>query len=167
MKSAFRMGPLLAALLVAAGCQSTGGGLRLGAEEVAVMPRAAVEAGGLPGRQVAWGGIIVDAKNLADRTRLEVLAFPLDADGYPDEGESPGGRFIADFFGFLDPVDHAPGRRVTIRGTIGRIESGRVGEASYDFPVVETVEVKLWPQTGDGSLWPPQLHIGIGVYGGF
>lgn len=162
----FRALPFIAFLWILAGCQSSGG-LRLGADEVAVTPQEAVAAGGMPGAQVAWGGIVLDVQNLRDRTRLEVQSFPLDSDGYPDAGASAGGRFIADYFGFLDPLDHAPGRRVTVRGTLNRLREGKVGEASYEYPVVETVEVKLWPEHGGGTLWPPQLHIGIGVYGGF
>lgn len=161
------LGIIFQAVVMAVGCQS-GGGLRLGDEETAVQPNQVAEAGGFLGRQVAWGGMLVSADNLRDRTRLEILSFPLDGEGRPQVDEAPGGRFQADYFGFLDPIDYAPGRRLTVRGTLGPMRHGKVGESPYDYPVVEAVEVTLWPEkSSDGGLWPPQLHIGIGVYGGF
>lgn len=162
-----KLGALLAAC-TAAGCQSQGG-LRLSDEETAVQPEQAVEAGGMPGRQVAWGGLLVSTDNLRDRTRLEILSFPLDEAGRPGVDETPGGRFVADYFAFLDPLDYKPGRQLTVRGTLGGMRRGEVGETPYLYPVVEAVEVTLWPESSvdGGGFWPPQLHIGIGVYGGF
>lgn len=162
--------PLLFAILLmgAAGCQRADA-LRVTPAETDVQPRQVSQAGGdsFRGRPVAWGGSIISVENLSDRTRLQLLAFPLDRDGVPGTGSDPTGRFVAEVPGFLDPADYAPGRSVTVRGLLGGIYRGKVGEADYDFPVVEAGETRLWPRSGDVYGWPPQLHIGIGVYGGF
>lgn len=157
-------------VLGAVACQRSAG-IRTAPDETAVQPRQVSETGGFTGRPVAWGGNLIAIENLEDRTRLEVLAFPLDSDGVPDQGEPATGRFLAEYRGYLEPGDYAPGRLVTVRGTISRTREGKVGEAGYVFPVVESVEVRLWPPAGSAAgssgWWPPQLHIGIGVYGGF
>ena len=154
---------LLAGVLAA--CARTAG-LRVSPAETAVQPQQV--SGSDAGRPVAWGGTVIAVENLADLTRLEVLAFPLNGDGVPDIDERPTGRFLADYRGYLDPVDYAPGRRVTLRGTISGTHSGKVGDAPYRYAVIEATEARLWPPGRSGSAWwPPRLHIGIGVYGGF
>ncbi|MEN8174969.1 MAG: Slp family lipoprotein [Pseudomonadota bacterium] len=150
-----------------AGCQQ-GNEVRVSPQEVAVQPdRVAVDAQTYQGRQVAWGGSIVAVKNLKDRTEIEVLAFPLDKRGRPDLGEHPRGRFLARYWGYLDPADYTPGRHVTLRGTVSGVRQGRVGDAPYAYARLSVVEVRLWPPASGDGWWPPQLHIGIGVYGGF
>lgn len=157
------MGVLALAGLV--GCQTTEA-VRASDADVAVQPREAAD-GGHRGRSVAWGGTVVAVDNLRDRTRLEILAFPLDRDGYPRAEDKSTGRFLADHYGFLDPADYAPGRRVTVRGTLGAVEAGTVGDAPYRYPTVEAAEVRLWSEEQADSFWTPRFHIGIGVYKGF
>jgi len=148
------------------GCQRTDP-VRTTEADVTIQPRQAA-AGGHAGRAVVWGGTLVAVQNLKDRTRLEVLAFPLDSDGYPEADDPSTGRFMADHFGFLDPADYAPGRRVTVRGNIRGVETGSVGDAPYRYPAVEVVDVRLWRADAPGdSFWSPRFHIGIGVYKGF
>ena len=160
---------MLAVLLAVFGCQRREDALATSPAETAIEPRQVV-AGSATGQQVAWGGTLIRVENLRDRTRLEVLAYPLDRDGVPRINEQPTGRFLADHWGFLDPGDYTPGRRVTVRGTITGSESGKVGDAAYVYPRVEAVDTRLWQSvtaTQGSGWWPPQLHIGIGVYGGF
>ena len=55
------------------------------------------------GRTVLWGGIIVAAKNLAERTRIEVVGYPLDRYSQrPRTDEAPVGRFLAYEDGYLE-----------------------------------------------------------------
>lgn len=161
--------PLLTALLTAVmtACATTES-LTISPDETVVQPYQVSAAGADTGRRVAWGGTVIRVENRSERTRLEMLAFPLGSDGVPDTGRSPTGRFMADYRGFLDPVDYAPGRRATLRGRITSSHSGKVGDAPYQYPVIEVEEVRLWISgRSEGGWWPPQLHIGIGVYGGF
>jgi hypothetical protein len=94
----------LALVVLTGGCASP----RL-ADDTGPTP-ADVIAGRAGDGQVHWGGRIVGIENLRDRTRLEVLAFPLASDGEPLVTEAPQGRFIVERPGFLEPHDYAPDR---------------------------------------------------------
>ena len=158
---------VILALFTTTGCQRKDS-LKTSSAETAVQPRQVVAGAAVLGQQVAWGGTIIRVENFKDKTRLEVLSYPLDADGVPRINQQPNGRFLSDHWGFLDPGDYTPGRRVTIRGNLSGTVEGKVGEAAYSYPLVEGVEVRLWEATSApaNNWWPPQLHIGIGVWGG-
>ena len=53
-------------------------------------------------RRVEWGGTIIAVSNQRDSTELEVLAYPLTADGRPDVAAPSSGRFVAVRPGFLE-----------------------------------------------------------------
>jgi outer membrane lipoprotein len=114
------------------------------------------------GKTVAWGGVIVGTMNLADKTRLEVLAYPLDGRNRPEVEAKPTGRFIAFHPGFLEPVNFAAGRLLTVIGTVTGTLPGTVGEARYVYPVIEASRVFLWP-TPEQEAAQPQFHFGVGV----
>ncbi len=159
---------MLLALFAGSACQRRDA-LRTSPAETTLEPRQAAAGAAVLGQQVAWGGTVIRVENREDRTRLEVLAYPLDADGVPRVNRQPSGRFLSDHWGFLDPADYTPGRRVTVRGNIAGTVDGKVGEAIYRYPLLEAAETRLWetvPAASPGGWWPPQLHIGIGVYGG-
>lgn len=129
--------------------------------ETGVTPRQAVaESERLQGRTVLWAGVVIDSTNLADATRLEVLAYPLDTDQGPDLDREPVGRFLVRRSGYLEPVDYRTGRAVTILGRLAGTRSGKVGEAPYDYPVVEAARIHLWPAGGRGA---SRFHFGVGV----
>lgn len=112
------------------------------------------------GRRVQWGGLIVRARNLEDRTRLEVLAFPLRHNARPKRDAPAQGRFLADFPGYLETADFAPGRVLTLVGTVAAVQRGRVDQAPYTYPVVAADQLYLWPAArGDGI----GVHLGVGV----
>ena len=46
--------------------------------------------------QIIWGGEVIQVENLASRTRIEVLAYPLDSSQRPRLKEPATGRFIAE-----------------------------------------------------------------------
>ena len=97
------------------------------------------------GRQVRWGGTIIETGNREDATWLTILARPLSKSGEPGSGDDSAGRFIAIVPGFLDPKVYAPDRRVTVSGTVLRSEAGKVGEFPYTYPVVQAKDWYLWP----------------------
>jgi outer membrane lipoprotein len=119
------------------------------------------------GSNIHWGGKIVGIKNLKDRTILEVLALQLDSKGRPVVNSYSLGRFLAEQPEYLEPLEYAPGRLVTINGKFNGLRDGRVGQSSYRFPMVATKELLLWPrkqyrtQSGD-----PRVNFGIGVGSG-
>lgn len=113
-------------------------------------------------RTVAWGGVIVDARNLADRTQLELLAYPLDCRNRPDRDAQPVGRFLALHPGYLETADYKPGRLVTAVGKVTETRTGTVGEARYVYPVLSVTALKLWP-TEQQEATQPRFHFGVGV----
>ena len=99
------------------------------------------------GQTVIWGGVIADARNLEERTRLEVVAYPLDDRSQrPLTTEAPIARFRVYADGYLETAEYATGRRVTVRGEVTGIERGRIDEAVYRFPVIDSQELELWPE---------------------
>jgi len=97
------------------------------------------------GRQVRWGGTIIETGNRENATRLTVLGRPLYKAGEPEATDDSAGRFIAIVPEFLDPEVYAPERQVTVTGTLLRTEAGKVGEYPYTYPVVQVEAWYLWP----------------------
>ncbi len=116
-----------------------------------------------PGKRVVWGGMIVAATNLSDRTRLEILGYPLDAEQKPDTSAPAQARFLADKAGYLETADYANGRLVTILGETRGIEKGRIGEADYTYPLLRAEQLHLWPRPGSYDDTAPRIHFGFGL----
>jgi outer membrane lipoprotein len=112
------------------------------------------------GRQVIWVGTLVAVHNLADSSRLEVLAYPRRSNGDPDLDSAPLGRFVASYPGYLEPLDYAPGRQLSVRGRLAGSETGTVGEAQYDYPLVEAAQLQLLTPSSRSE---PRVYFGIGV----
>lgn len=114
------------------------------------------------GAQVAWGGRIINTRNLKDTTEIEVLGYPLDESGRPDPGAAAQHRFVLVRPGYLESADYQPGRLVSAVGTITGTQEGMVGQASYVYPTLAADRLYLWP------LYEPQprgsnVHFGVGV----
>jgi outer membrane lipoprotein len=144
-----------------AGCASPGGTSAPGAAPPATT-------GGPPGeRRVEWGGTIIAVSNLRDSTEIEVLAYPLMADGRPDTAAPSSGRFIAVRSGFLEPAEYRPGRLVTVAGPVGGMRQGRVGEAQVSLATVAAESLRVWPAGYAGARPVPYGSIGIGFGSGY
>lgn len=154
---------LVAAAVLAAGC-ATGPRFDTGRYDTAVTPsEASRSADALSGREVLWGGLIVDAHNLEEGTEIEILGYPLDRSQRPDTDRPPVGRFLAVTEQYLETVDYSEGRLITVAGTFGGTRAGRIGAAHYIYPVVETgpARLHLWPiSRGDSG---SRFSIGVGV----
>lgn len=155
---------LLASLLMLmAGCASTPRFDTTGIDLQATPQAAVRDDSALLGEDVLWGGVIVNSSNLEDSTQLEVLAYPLDDEQRPRVNRSPIGRFLAHTPGYLETADYGHGRLITIRGRLQETTTGRIGQASYTYPVVEILDNQLWqPET---TIEPsrPRVNFGIGV----
>ena len=135
----------------------------IGNADVRVTPQEAVN--DMPrrlDRHVAWGGKITAVKNLPNKTELEAVAYPFDSRNRPDEDAAPSGRFIVIHPGYLEPADYAPGRLITVVGTVNEARHGKVGEASYVYPVVTATKLQLWPKPSAENK-EPRIHFGVGV----
>ncbi len=102
---------------------------------------------GAAGRTVLWGGVIADARNLPERTRLEIVAYPLSQrTQMPDTDAASSGRFRVYVDGYLETAVYGRGRRFTVRADVQGTETGRIDEAEYTFPVVQAEAFELWPE---------------------
>jgi outer membrane lipoprotein len=153
-----RLVPALA-LLVLAGCATA----PLSPPEAgpSVTP-AAASAGALPTSTQIWGGVIARVENFSDFTLLEVVSYPL-RNQEPQTSRMTDGRFRLEFQGFLDPLDHRVGRRISARGRVVRVDPGTIGEVDYAFPVMVANEVYLWPEADAWNWRPGGVTFGIGI----
>ena len=110
---------------------------------------------------VLWGGVILSSINLADSTRLEILAYPLDRLQRPLQARDAQGRFVVDIAGYVETADYAEGRLVTILGTLTDRLEGTIGEARYRWPLIQADQWHLW-RPGD-EYQQPRFTFGIGV----
>ncbi len=125
-------------------------------------PQQVVRSGEARG-QVHWGGRIVAVTNERERTLIEVLAFPLDSDGRPRQDTEPQGRFLAVQAGFLEPHEYPVGRLLGAQGMLDGFLRGRVGEASYRYPVVRAEQLMLWPvEAPTYGARRPRINVGVG-----
>jgi len=126
-------------------------------------PAQVTATGGHTGERQRWGGTLASARNLADRTELEVVGYPLDRCGAPRTGAQPIGRFVLVKPGYLETADHPTGSRLSAIGLISGTRDGQVGGATYRFPLLETNEIRWWAQGDPGSAYRrPWVTIGIG-----
>lgn len=146
--------PALACLLVA--CTTTPDPVR----EAVVEPVTVAQVHDAPERfrhsRVRWGGTIVDVRNEPALTVVEVLSLPLDSAGAPEPDALGRGRFRARVPGFLDPSEYSAGRWLTVVGTVGGAEKGRVGDYPYTFPLVEVEHHRLWRSRAE--IDPPRYY---------
>lgn len=114
------------------------------------------------GSAVIWGGRIVQVKNLADHSEVELLAYPLDSSQRPKANDSGNGRFIAVMPGYVEPLDYPSGALMTISGKLDGSRAGKVGEAGYVFPLVAVAQSHVWTaaEMGRGR---NNIHFGLGV----
>lgn len=115
----------------------------------------------LQGTRVLWGGVILNSKNLATGTHLEILAYPLNRRHRPRVDRDSVGRFIVEHGGYLETVDYAPGRELSLIGVVTGTKEGKIDAATSIYPVVTAQQMHLWPKDGGSS--EPQFNFGIGV----
>lgn len=118
------------------------------------------------GTRVQWGGRITSITNQEQSTLVEVLSYPLGRDGLPDTYRKPTGRFILRRGGFLEPQDYAPGRLVTVVGTVQSLVTTPVGETELAVPLVRAEQLKLWEDQYE-SRSRPRFGFGVGISVGF
>ena len=95
-------------------------------------------------KEVRLGGLIASIRNEQQQTRIEMVAMPLTADGRPILNAQSQGRFIAYVHGFLEPLEYAKGRLLTVVGQFSGDEQGKIGKYPYTFPVVQVTGEQLW-----------------------
>ena len=114
--------------------------------------------------QIIWGGEVIQVENLASRTRIEVLAYPLDSSQRPRLKEPATGRFIAEYPGFLDPLNFPKGSLVTVRGQFTGTQAEPLGQSTYIYPMVflRNNELHRWTPE-EMRQGHPNISFGVGV----
>jgi outer membrane lipoprotein len=111
---------------------------------------------------VIWGGRIVNVRNFADHSEIEVLAYPLDGSQRPKANDTGNGRFIAAMPGYVESLDYPSGALVTIAGRLNGTRTGNVGQAQYTFPLVSVNQSHVWTAK-EMSGGHPNVSFGVGV----
>ncbi len=117
-------------------------------------------------RRVRWGGRIVSTKSVGNKTEVEILAIALGTDGRPEPGDVSLGRFIANSGAFFDRAIYSANREVTVYGVLENVLIRNIGEHPYTYPLVQAIQIYLWPEQRDSASYP-QFYFGFGVGGGF
>lgn len=142
MKTFLKLSSIMALSAVLSACGSLPDNLATENENVVATYQGVIDTN--DNAEVRLGGVIDTVKNLADRTRIEVVNLPIDKYGKPDISKEPNGRFIAYVDGFVDPITYAQGRLITVGGNKEGLERGKIGEYEGDFPVIKAYGNHLW-----------------------
>jgi outer membrane lipoprotein len=124
-------------------------------------PYRAAELEPQPTEEVLWGGMIIEVRNRAEQTEIEVLAYPLDRRQRPMLKAPTEGRFIAQLPGYVERYDYPEGRFVTLRGHLRGRREALIDEKLYVYPVVEASDVHLWKRGFQDT--GPRFSFGFGI----
>lgn len=131
-----------------------------GVDKTLTPQRAAAEIEQLRGGRVIWGGTVLAISHTKDSTQIEMLAYPLNSRFRPNIGAPPLGRFLIIKQGYIETADYTTGRLLDVNGILQRTQSGQIGEVMYTYPVVEPLDIFLWPRGSSGG---SNVHFGFGV----
>lgn len=115
------------------------------------------------GTEVVWGGKIIDVRNLAATTEVQVVAYPLDSSQRPDPSEAPEGRFIVELPGYAEAFDFSPGRFLSVRGHIAGTRVRVVDGHDYEYPVLRQITLHAWPRNFPNEGGRTGFAMGVGV----
>lgn len=115
------------------------------------------------GADVVWGGKILDVRNLANQTEIQVVAYPLDRAQRPQQSAPTQGRFIVLVDGFAEPLDYPPGRFVTVKGRVDGTRIRRIDDADREYPALRRDALHLWPVNFPRERSRVSFGIGVGV----
>jgi outer membrane lipoprotein len=93
------------------------------------------------GKTVILGGYILETKNLAGETIIEVLQAPLTFRDEPKSKDRSEGRFTVSHKGFLDPEVYSKNRKITVAGTLSGCMVEKVETCK-----LASREIYVWPK---------------------
>lgn len=102
------------------------------------------------GKTVVLGGVIAQTRNLKNETLIEIVQRELDYWGKPRRTDRSGGRFIVRQPRSLDVLVYAPGRDITVAGEVAGTDERSLGDPAYTYPLINALEMKLWPRDKPG-----------------
>ena len=110
------------------------------------------------GKVIVAAGTIIEAMNLQEGTRLEILQYPTTSSGRPKLEQPSAGRFLVLSPGYLETAIYRPGRQITVAGEVSGLRELPLGESIYRYPVLAPREIHLWSE-GNGG---PRIGFGFG-----
>ncbi len=119
------------------------------------------------GKVVVLGGQVLQAKRLADATRIEVLQLPLgDSERPASQRTSSQGRFLAYEKKFLDPATLSDQPQVTIVGEVTGLATANLDETEYRYPTIAIKHMHVWESQAQDQQQGFGVGLGIGSGGG-
>jgi outer membrane lipoprotein len=116
--------------------------------------------GGHVGSVVMLGGKILETKASSTSSEIALLQLPLGKNDRPKDGSRSEGRFLLRAAQFLDPAIYRKGTLLTVVGRVSGSEVRPIEGSDYAYPVVESIEIKHWPERNqDGA----GINLGVGV----
>lgn len=110
---------------------------------------------------VIWGGRIVAVRNLQNSTEIEVLSYPLSNGHQPKIKHAPGIRFLAIYPGYLEPINYASGRYISLFGELRGETELMAGNYELLAPVMQVEQLHLWEANPDR--WQNHVNFGVGI----
>lgn len=119
------------------------------------------------GKTVVLGGQVLQAKRLADATRIEVLQLPLgDSERPASQRTSSQGRFLAFEKTFLDPATLSDQPQVTIVGEVTGLATANLDETEYRYPTIAIKHMHVWEPEAQNQQQGFGVGLGLGGGGG-
>jgi outer membrane lipoprotein len=112
------------------------------------------------GEVVILGGRIIETKISSPLSELIILQIPLNSSGQPVDPDQSQGRFIVQAEKILDPEIYRKDMLITVVGTLNGSKTLSIGGFNYNYPLVESIEIKLWLKNGRSR---PSVHFGFGI----
>jgi outer membrane lipoprotein len=95
------------------------------------------------GKKVMLGGVIVETRNLPEKSEIELVQKEIDSSGRVSGKDTTLGRFIFRKQGYLESEIYTKGRKLIGAGQVVGSQPGKIGDRDYLFPVVEAEELHL------------------------
>ncbi len=146
LKRTYIIGLFIVLVVFLSGCNTIPENLRLGDEPGPELAAVVKDPALYQGQSVRWGGVIVKVENSAEQSLIELLGHDLNHYARPVIDSRISGRFFVVVDGFVDPLEFAQGRELTVVGTLQASETRKIGEFSYEYPRVNEIAHKLWPE---------------------
>ena len=123
--------------------------------------------GAYVGQTVLLAGVIVKTTNTPSGTILEIYQTQKDWEERPTNVDQSGGRFLAEYNGFLDPEIYSKGKQVTVAGKVTGAKTMKLGELEYRYPCIKIEEIHLWKKKEQPLYYDPYPWYPMGVPWGY
>lgn len=121
------------------------------------------------GQHLVWGGTVRSVTNLRERTRIEILSYPLDKERKPLRDRRATGTFLLEMDGFIEPAELRVGLPVTATGDYAGTLHYREHGREHRVPRLRGKGLHIWAEAPSARTTRPRpdVHwsIGVGTHG--